>query len=118
VREEGTQGIEAGWQIGEVRIIRRQDWLELGSGGPEIVGGNPRILTWGPVGAAPATASDNKIVDFGVVLRSDDGLHQAMVYLADYPGLVCFTVNAQEIGTLCASYESGVHPLGPKRGQV
>ncbi len=107
-REEGTQRIDAGWCIGEVHIVKRQDWLELGSDEPDIVGKNPRTLTWGAVGAAPVTARDTQIVNFGAVMRSCDGLFQAMVYLADYPGLVCFTTNAEEISALCLSYEGGV----------
>jgi hypothetical protein len=104
VNQEGTQRIDAGWRIGEVRTIERQDWLELGSNEQELVGNNPRTLTWGIVGSAPETAVYTEVVDFGVAISSEDGLHQAMIYLADYPGLVCFTRNAQEIRALCDAY--------------
>jgi hypothetical protein len=104
INQEGTQRIDAGWRIGEVLIIRRQDWLESGSNQQGLVGTNPRTLVWGVVGAAPKTATCSKVVDFGIAISSEDGLYQTMVYLDDYPGLVRFTRNALEIRTLHDAY--------------
>ena len=103
--KEGMEWIDAGWRIGNVRVIRRQDWLESSSNKVSLIGKNPRIHTWGAVGTAPDTAKYRRIVDFGVVLDSESLDHQAMVYLADYPGLVCFITDALEIRSLCDAYQ-------------
>lgn len=104
--QEGIERVEAGWRVGSVRIVKRQDWIELGGDRADLIGDNPRVHTWGVVGTAPGTAAHLCIVDFGVVLVSEGRDRQAMIYLANYPGLVCFTTNALEITSLCDSYQS------------
>jgi hypothetical protein len=100
----GINRISAGWRVGSWKIIQRQDWIEAGNFSDQLVGQNPRVHTWGPVGSAPREAQESCIVDFALLLLSADGDRQAMVYLSDYPGLLCFTTNAIEIEELLRSY--------------
>jgi hypothetical protein len=104
--EEGIERIEADWLIGSVRIIKRQDWIEPLSRDMGQIGSNPRVHTWGAVGTVPEAAEHLCTVDFGVVLTAKDRDRQAMIYLADYPGLVCFTTKAVEINFLRDSYQA------------
>lgn len=109
--KQGIERIEAGWPIGSIRVVKRQDWIEPSTNSAGLIGNNPRIHSWGNIGTAPSTAEHCCIVNFGVVLTSGHRDRQAMVYLADYPGMVCFTTNALEIASLCDSYRGAQSPI-------
>ena len=99
----GTRRMATGWQIGSVRVLQRQEWIESvdPSESDGIVGSNPRLQSWGPVGSVPG---DPCIVDFAIALRSTDRQRQALISLADYPGLLEFSTDAREVEQCIAEY--------------
>ena len=100
----GARKIQAGWRIGRNLLLQRQDWIEQTPYTGKTIGNNARVLTWGRVGCAPNDAVDRRTINFGIAFFSEDGNHQAMIHIADYPGTLCFTQNAQEISSLCDTY--------------
>jgi len=98
--KKGTNEIFAGWTVGTIDVAERQDWLEPGDPTIETIGRNPVDHSWGAIGSAPTSATHTVVVQSSIALISDTGEHQAMVYLTDYPGLVSFTTDAQEIAAV------------------
>jgi hypothetical protein len=98
--ETGTQRIEAGWTVGTIETFERQDWLEPADKSVKTIGNNPTSHRWGAIGAAPAHASHTVIVTSSIIFSSLSRDRQAMIYLADYPGLISFTTDAGEMASV------------------
>jgi hypothetical protein len=96
----GIERIDAGWTVGVIEVVERQDWLEPAGANVKTIGNNPTRHTWGAIGTAPPHASHTTIVTSSITFVSDKRNHQAMIYLADYPGLVSFATDAREIASV------------------
>jgi hypothetical protein len=94
---DGIERLDAGWTVGMIEVVERQDWLEPADANVKTIGNNPTTHTWGAIGTAPAHASHTTIVTSSITFVSDKRDRRAMVYLADYPGFVSFTTDAREI---------------------
>jgi hypothetical protein len=93
----GIERLDAGWTVGMIDVVERQDWLEPAGPNVKTIGNNPTTHAWGAVGTAPAHASHTTIVTSSVTFVSDARDHQAMIYLAEYPSFVSFTTDAREM---------------------
>jgi hypothetical protein len=96
----GVERVDADWTVGTIDVFERQDWLEPAGTDIKTIGNNPTTHTWGAVGSAPTRASHTTIVISSITFISDKRDRQAMVYLANYPGLVCFTTDAREMASV------------------
>jgi len=96
----GMERIGAGWTVGTIETMERQDWLEPADENVKTMGVNPRRHKWGAIGTAPTEASHTIVVTSSIMFVSNLRDRQAMIYLADYPGLVSFTTDALEIASV------------------
>ncbi len=100
----GTERVEAGWTIATIETFERQDWLEPADKNVKTIGNNPTSHRWGAIGSAPAHASHTIIVTSSITFSSLSRDRRAMIYLADYPGLVSFTSDAGEMASVRKSH--------------
>jgi len=98
--KRGTEQVDGGWTIATIETFERQDWLEPADASVKTIGNNPTWHSWGTIGAAPARASHTIIVTSSITFSSLSRDRQAMIYLADYPGFVSFTMDAGEIASV------------------
>jgi hypothetical protein len=103
----GTERIDAGWTVARIDAFERQDWLEPADKNVKTIGNNPTSHAWGAIGAAPAHASHAIIVTSSITFSPPSGDRQAMIYLADYPGLVGFTAEAGEMASVRKAHGGG-----------
>lgn len=100
----GIERLKAGWRIGRYEILRRQEWVEVGKIISGLIGENPRLHSWGPIGSAPPNALHATIVTFAAAFFSDDLGHAFMAHVSDYPGLLKVSTDAAEIREFCRTY--------------
>lgn len=83
--------------VDRIDVFARDEWIELSAPAqPGLIGSNPRLLSWGPVGAAPDTADYVRTVLCGIILGGRHG-ESLLVQVADFPALIAATNQASEI---------------------
>jgi hypothetical protein len=96
---EGMAVVRQAWDLDVecIEVFTRDEWVDPALAGVDTLGKYPVSIDTGPVGSAPA-GTPAVTVTCGIAFRaSGHTASSLLVYVADYPGLVGLSADANEI---------------------